>query len=541
MKVENLMIPTNKLLAQSLEVLRKAPGAEERVIKSSVISRSHRERLENAGFLKEIIRGWYFVTQPKDEDSIKAFWTGNFWTFIGRYLRDTGEETCLSPEWSLRLLTGETVVPEHMVIMSKNGGARTVTIKLPTNTAPQGNSFLIYRDEKNIPDRIADWNGVPVMEIEDALVRAPINMFRSSPTTIEIALSLVKDPVNLIRALNKAASARNVGRIIGAYKHIGDNETSNRIYQYFKQLGQIIPVSNPFDKPKTLNGGKVSSPYVARIESLWRRHRSTIEEVFMPTTDKVRHFEPWEIVSAKVLDRFVEDAYNSLSIEGFSVTPELIAKVREGKWNPDASGEDKGMEAALAAKGYKEAFNTVLATTETLYGKSQAYIAEVLWKEHQNWHQALFSPSVSAGILSHDKLLGYRTHPVYLRTSAHVPPNHEVVPELMEKVFDLMKQESNPVVQAVMGHFMLGHIHPYIDGNGRLARFLMNSVFVSSGYPWTVVHQTNRKQYLLALEAASVDKEGGVRQFAEFISMEMLSLRQKMSIKRSSSLKREER
>ncbi|MHB8423142.1 MAG: Fic family protein [Leptospirales bacterium] len=365
------------------------------------------------------------------------------------------------------------------------------------------------------------------MEIEDAIVRAPTNLFRSSPTTMEIALSVVKDPIALIRALNKAGSARNAGRLVGAYRHIGNHETGNRIYQYFKPLGQIIPVSDPFDRPPTLNGGSVSSPYVARLESLWRRHRTTIEEVFRPITDKVRHFEPWEIVSAKVLDRFVEDAYNSLSIEGFSVTPELIAKVREGKWNPDASGEDKDLEAALAAKGYKEAFIAVLATTETLYGKPQAYIAEALWKEHQNWHQALFSPSVSAGILSQDKLLGYRTHPVYLRTSAHVPPNHEVVPELMEKVFDLMKQEPNPVVQAVMGHFMLGHVHPYIDGNGRLARFLMNSVFVSSGYPWTVVHQTNRKQYLSALEAASVDKEGGVRLFAEFLSMEMLFRPQK--------------
>ena len=409
------MIPPNKLLAQSLEELQKTPGAKECIIKSSDISRNHRERLENAGFLREIMRGWYFVTQPKDEASIKVFWAGNFWTFVGRYLRDIGEDICLSSEWSLRLLTGETTIPEHMVVLSKTGGTRTVTLKLPTNTAPQGNSFLIYKDEKNAPDKIANWKGVPVMGIEDAIVRAPVNLFRSSPTTMEIALSLVKDPNTLIRALDKVGSARNAGRIVGAYRHIGNREFSDRIYKYFKALGQIIPVSDPFDRPPTLTGGRVSSPYVARLESLWGKHRSTIEAVFAPITDNVRHFETWDKVSAKILDRFVEDAYNSLSIEGFSVPPDLIAKVRDGKWNPDASSEDKELEAALAAKGYREAFNAVLATTKPLYGKPQSQIAEALWKEHQNWHQALFGRSVLAGLLQQDKLLGYRTHPVYLR------------------------------------------------------------------------------------------------------------------------------
>ncbi|MHB8370869.1 MAG: Fic family protein [Leptospirales bacterium] len=517
------MIPANKLLAQSLEALKKVPGAEECVIKSSDMPRGHRERLEGAGFLKEIMRGWYFVTQPKDEGAIQAFWTGKYWNFIGRYLRDAGEGACLSSEWSLRLLTGETTIPEHMVVLSRTGGTRTVTLKLPTNTAPEGNSFLIYKDAKNIPDNIRDWSGVPIMGIEDAIVRAPVNLFRSSPTTMEIALSLVKDPSALIRTLDKAGSARSAGRLVGAYRHIGNPEFGDKITKYFKALGYIIPVSDPFDRPPTLSGGRISSAYAARLESLWSRHRSTIEEVFAPITNKVRHFETWESVSAKILDRFIEDAYNSLSIEGFSVSPELIGNVRDGKWNPDASVEDKKLEAALAAKGYREAFNAVLATTKTLYEKSPARIAETLWKEHQTWHQALFSPSVSAGILQQDKLLGYRIHPVYLRTSAHVPPRHEVVPELMEKVFDLMKQEPNPAVQAVMGHFLFGHVHPYIDGNGRLARFLMNSVFVSSGYPWTVVHQTNRTQYLSALEAASVDREDGVAIFAEFLAQEMIS------------------
>jgi hypothetical protein len=58
-----------------------------------------------------------------------------------------------------------------------------------------------------------------------------------------------------------------------------------------------------------------------------------------------------------------------------------------------------------------------------------------------------------------------------------------------------------------------------VDGNGRMARFAMNALFVSGGYPWTVIHAENRKTYLLSLEKASV--EGDITQFVRFIVSEM--------------------
>jgi hypothetical protein len=42
-------------------------------------------------------------------------------------------------------------------------------------------------------------------------------------------------------------------------------------------------------------------------------------------------------------------------------------------------------------------------------------------------------------------------------------------------------------VRVVLGHWLLGYIHPYPDGNGRMARFLMNAMLASGGYPWTVI------------------------------------------------------
>jgi Fic family protein len=47
-------------------------------------------------------------------------------------------------------------------------------------------------------------------------------------------------------------------------------------------------------------------------------------------------------------------------------------------------------------------------------------------------------------------------------------------------LFDLIEAESEPSVRAVLGHWLFGYIHPYPDGNGRIARFLMNVLLVVS-------------------------------------------------------------
>ena len=66
--------------------------------------------------------------------------------------------------------------------------------------------------------------------------------------------------------------------------------------------------------------------------------------------------------------------------------------------------------------------------------------------------------------------------------------------------------ETSFPVKAILGHFFLGYIHPFIDGNGRTARFLMNFMFIVGGYKWVVIQLETRDEYLNALEAASSDR-----------------------------------
>jgi Fic family protein len=59
------------------------------------------------------------------------------------------------------------------------------------------------------------------------------------------------------------------------------------------------------------------------------------------------------------------------------------------------------------------------------------------------------------------------------------------------------------------------HVHPYTDGNGRIGRFLMNTMLASGGYPWTIVPLERRDEYMGALEAASVKQD--IKPFAQLI------------------------
>ncbi len=58
-------------------------------------------------------------------------------------------------------------------------------------------------------------------------------------------------------------------------------------------------------------------------------------------------------------DNYISDAYHSLSIEGYRVSPELIERVQGGRWNPDQDDGDQTHRNALAARGYWQAFQAV--------------------------------------------------------------------------------------------------------------------------------------------------------------------------------------
>lgn len=86
----------------------------------------------------------------------------------------------------------------------------------------------------------------------------------------------------------------------------------------------------------------------------------------------------------------------------------------------------------------------------------------------------------------------------------------------MPAFFELLREEQDPAVRVVLGHFVFVYIHPYSDGNGRMGRFLMNVMLAAGGYAWIVVPVEQRTRYMEALENASVGQDIGP--FTKFLA-----------------------
>lgn len=211
---------------------------------------------------------------------------------------------------------------------------------------------------------------------------------------------------------------------------------------------------------------------------------------------------------------YVTDAYHSLSIERYKVTPELIERVRSGTWDVVKNGEDKQQKDAMAARGYWQATQKVRdSIRKILNGENAGKVADI---EHGEWYRELFAPSVAVGILKPSDLAGYRNHQVYIGGSKHVPVSVEAVRDAMPVLFELLAQEEEASVRAVLGHFIFVFIHPYMDGNGRMGRFLMNVMLASGGFPWTVIPVEERNTYMTTLEKASVEHD--IDGFAKYLA-----------------------
>src|SRR2546430_17553025 len=90
-------------------------------------------------------------------------------------------------------------------------------------------------------------------------------------------------------------------------------------------------------------------------------------------------------------------SYHSLSIEGYSVTPALVERVRQGGWDPEHDAGDRRNHDALAARGYWQAFQLVKNEVEkVIAGENPAALARAM---HNDWYRELFQPSVTAGLV----------------------------------------------------------------------------------------------------------------------------------------------
>ena len=105
----------------------------------------------------------------------------------------------------------------------------------------------------------------------------------------------------------------------------------------------------------------------------------------------------------------------------------------------------------------------------------------------------------------------YREVNVFITGSRHIPPMNSLVPPMMRELTDWLNSTEalklHPVEKAARFHHDFVYIHPFVDGNGRTGRLLMNLLLMQDGYPSAVINAEKRSNYYTALESASILKD----------------------------------
>lgn len=501
-------MPTpNEKLAQSLSALQELQKGGRRVFQSQELTRVHRERLLQNGFAQEVMKGWLISSSPSARDGDSTPWYASFWEFCARYCNDRfGDQWHLSPEQSLLLYAENTVIPTQVIVYSPKGANHDVKLLFGTSI------YDLKQPEMPPPADLTVRDGLRLFSVAAALIKVPEAFFVRYPIESQVALASVTDVSDVLRHLLEGGHSVIASRLAGAFRRIGRAELADEIAATMKAAGYNVRETDPFAPQQTFGSLRATTaPIVGRLQAMWERMRETVIKTFPKSPGLPKDKGAY----LRFVDEiYKSDAYHSLSIEGYRVTPELIERVRSGNWNPDHHDDDRRNRDALAARGYWQAFQVVKSNVADIIGGTNP--GTLVRTAHRDWYRELFQPCVAAGLIPAAALAGYRNDAVYLRTSRYVPPRWEAVRDAMPALFDLIEQETEPGVRAVLGHWLFGYIHPYPDGNGRMARFMMNAMLASGGYPWTVIRVEDRDAYLSALDRASIDIDIGP--FAAFIA-----------------------
>jgi len=211
-------------------------------------------------------------------------------------------------------------------------------------------------------------------------------------------------------------------------------------------------------------------------------------------TDKKNRLDalrPLPVSLVKNLDDWfrIELTYTSNAIEGNTLTRRETSLVVEKGLTVGGKSLVEHLEATNHAHALDWVKQQVRRSPQSLTEKDILYIHEIILK----------------GI--EDENAGhYRSVPVRISGSTVILPNPYKVPDLMKEFLHWLRNEKNlhPVEIASEAHYRLVTIHPFVDGNGRTARLLMNLILLMLGYPPAIIRKRDRLSYISSLETAQL-------------------------------------
>lgn len=194
----------------------------------------------------------------------------------------------------------------------------------------------------------------------------------------------------------------------------------------------------------------------------------------------------------------VEWIYNSNAIEGSTITLQETRLILE-----------TGL--TIGGKSLREHFEVINHRDAIDYVEDLVASAEPITPFHvRQIHKLVLSR------IDDENAGRYRETQVRIAGAAFTPPESWLVPNLMTEWGEWLlgeEKSGHPVELAALAHHRLVAIHPFIDGNGRTARLVMNLILMRAGYPPTVIQRINRRQYYRVLDQADAGKPAALVNF----------------------------
>lgn len=234
----------------------------------------------------------------------------------------------------------------------------------------------------------------------------------------------------------------------------------------------MIPVDSP--KPQD---GRITAKSRIKLKNLLAEIDKNLEKL-----SAMRPLTQGE--AERLRDEFlIEFTYNSNAIEGNTLTLQETAMVLEG-----VTIDQKPLKEHLEIIGHRDAFNYV----ESLVSEKQEFSEYIIKSIHS---LVLMDKAEDRGV--------YRRIPVRIMGAFHEPPQPYLVEPLMNELIvnHTDRKAKMHLVEAVaLFHLDFEGIHPFIDGNGRTGRLLINLELMQNGYPAIDVKFSDRRKYYQAFD-----------------------------------------
>lgn len=267
-------------------------------------------------------------------------------------------------------------------------------------------------------------------------------------------------------------------------RHLGEN-TYYYLEHSIRHAGKTRKMERYIGNMIPPNIDVIKQDFVCDIYN--ERWRADIDRIRKNFLDEQKNM-PKTVQEKEIRTFAVHFTHNTQKIEGSTLTRQEVADLLDRGISP----KNKPMADVQESEMHNKLFH-----------KMHIFEGDLSLQLLLNWHWELFGttkPDIAGSI---------REYSVGMMGSKFVPPlPYEIQPMLTEMFTRYIDNKSkiHPVMLAALMHLDIVTIHPFGDGNGRVARLVLNFILHKNGYPMLDIPYEERRGYYNALEKAQVTK-----------------------------------